>query len=594
MADDGFKIPDGSAEPYAAGSNGRRFRTWRPSHAGPNTVIARSLSLIRARNRSAVRNDAWAGACADKTVSNMIGTGVQARSVNGDKDRKQREKAAWHRWARKSDADGVLDFYGQQAMIVREWHEAGEAFARIRRRRAADGLPVPLQIQCIEAEQVPAEYNADLPNGNRVRMGIEFDRLGRRVRYHMYREHPGDFALFARDLSLVPVSASEVLHIYEPTRAGQIRGVPDGTGALVRMFNLDNLEDAVLERQKIANLFAGWYVNQDEADRGGMIQDMAGDAEDADGTPLAGLEPGTMQELPPGMEPKFSDPPDAGNNYPDFLRSQLMAIAARHGVPYEVLTGDLRNVSDRALRLILNEFRRRIEQRQWLYLIPQFCQPVREAWWDAGVLAGALDAPGYADRRDEYIETLWVPHGWPYSHPVQDVDADTKAIEAGLTSRTEVILSNGDDPEEIDEEQAEDNRRADGLGLVYSSDGRQARNRSRANRNGRDGDEGTDEPAATTTKLPDLHVNIAPPAVNVGAPNITVHTPDIHTPPVNVNVEPPEVHVTTPDVHVTTPEINVHPPEVTMHMPKSITVEQPPLSAAEERFLNSLAPIDDK
>lgn len=153
-----------------------------------------------------------------------------------------------------------------------------------------------------------------------------------------------------------------------------------------------------------------------------------------------------------------------------------MAIASRLGVPFEVLTGDLRNVSDRALRLILNEFKRLLEMWQWLWFIPQFCQPVREAWFDAAVMSGALNIPGYADLREQVVETLWVPMGWPYSHPVQDVTADVKAIRGGLASRTSINLARGEDAEQIDREQAEDNARADGLGLVHDTDPRKVSN----------------------------------------------------------------------------------------------------------------------
>ena len=84
----------------------------------------------------------------------------------------------------------------------------------------------------------------------------------------------------------------------------------------------------------------------------------------------------------------------------------------------------------------------------------------------------ALIAPDYATRAGWYRETLWMPEGWPYSHPVQDVTADEKAIAAGLTSRSKLVLRRGEDPSEIDAEQAADNARADALGLVYTSDGR--------------------------------------------------------------------------------------------------------------------------
>ena len=72
------------------------------------------------------------------------------------------------------------------------------------------------------------------------------------------------------------------------------------------------------------------------------------------------------------------------------------------------------------------------------------------------------------------VETLWVPQGWPYSHPVQDVKADKEAILAGLQSRTATILANGDDPEQVDAEIAADNARAASLGLVFDTDARNA------------------------------------------------------------------------------------------------------------------------
>jgi len=72
------------------------------------------------------------------------------------------------------------------------------------------------------------------------------------------------------------------------------------------------------------------------------------------------------------------------------------------------------------------------------------------------VPSGALIAPDYATRAGWYRETLWMPQGWPYAHPVQDVDADIKAIRAGRTSRTKVVPVKGEDPEEVDAEIAAD------------------------------------------------------------------------------------------------------------------------------------------
>jgi lambda family phage portal protein len=466
-----FEIPSGSPSPdYVASGQGRRLKMWRSSTSGPNSVMA-SVETVRARSRAATRNDPWGAAASDRSVSNGIGTGVQAKMVNGSPELRAAVQEVWEDFIAQCDADGVLEFYGQQAVAWREWEEAGEVFCRVRSRRAEDGLRVPMQLQLIEAEQCPTHHNAYASNSNAIRQGIEFDRLGRRVAYWMYREHPGDDQKQINGTELVRVPADQVLHLYTPLRAGQHRGMPHGTSALVQMFNLDRFSDAVLDRQQIANLFSVFFVSEKDVQSNGIGDQVAPDT-GADGVPIGGMEPGTGIELPPGVKPEFASPPDAGSNYVEYLRSHLQAIAAARGIPYEVLTGDLRDVSDRALRLILNEFRRNIEQRQWLYLIPQLLQKIRVAFFDAAVLSGALDLPDYAERRSYYTKTLWVPQGWPWSHPVQDVTAERNAVRAGFKSRSAAILGSGEDPESVDQQIADDNRRADEAGFVFDSDPR--------------------------------------------------------------------------------------------------------------------------
>lgn len=457
---------------WNAAGTGRRLWAWRPPNAGPNQ--GGSIDTVVTRVRDLVRNNPWAGAALDRYVSNSIATGIQAKAVNGTPEQKARVDQTWKRWSAVSDADHVLTFEAQQALAARAWKEAGECFARLRNRRAEDGLPVPLQVQLIESEQCPRSYYATAPNGNQIREGVEFNAIGRRVAYWMYGSHPGDMAsgiptIDASQLRRIP--ADQVIHLYRPARPGQIRGVSDFAGVAAKAYGLDRISDNVDLRMQVGNLFSVFFKKSAPGDS--MLDETApaGIAED-DGTPIAGLEPGTAVELPEGWEPVFSNPPNPGSDYAEYMRFGLLAFAARVGIPAEVLTGDLRDVSDRALKLILLEFHRLIEMDLWLYFVPQFCQRIRAAWWDAGVLAGALIAPGYAADPETYRETLWMPEGWPYSHPVQDVTADERAIAAGLTSRTKLVLRRGEDPQEIDAEQAADNARADALGLRYTSDGR--------------------------------------------------------------------------------------------------------------------------
>jgi len=450
--------PVALAPAHDAAGSGRRMRGWMPSAAGPNRVNSGSASL-RNRARDAARND-WAGrAIPQRWASNLVGTGIIARPKTKDAALKQTLVDLWDDWLEVCDADGMLDGYGQQNMVAHNWIQSGEVFIRLRPRRPEDGLPVPLQMQVLESDMVPAA-DSMAPNGNTILQGIEFNAFGQRVAYHMLRNHPGDG--IGDTSTTVRVPAEFVIHVYEPTRPGQLRGVSELAPILARLRGVGDFDDAVLERQKIANLFTG-FLEKPPSSTDQTLDPVTGKpiVSDADGTPMASMEPGTVQELLPGESMRFSDPPDAGAGYGDFTRQQYMGVAAGSGLPYELLSGDLRDVSDRALRVILTEFRRHCQQRQWHILIPQFCRKVRNAWADAAVLGGVLTA---AEAR-EAKRVTWVPQGWAYIHPTQDVQAKKMEIEAGLNSRSRIITERGDDPDEIDSERAADDAREELLGL---------------------------------------------------------------------------------------------------------------------------------
>lgn len=460
---------------YESGSaTGSRARNWTPSGSGPNAAATQGLGLQRRRSRDAVRNDPWAVTAITRWTSNVIGTGIQPYPQHPDKKVRRELKARWADWVPEADADGKLDFYGQQSLAVRTIFQDGEGIARLRRRRPQDGLSVPLQLQLMEGDHLPLELSRPLPNGGEIVNGVEFDAIGRRTHFHLLRRHPGEFGRNFDGQDPARIPADQIIHAYPVLRPGQVRGVPALSTILLRLRSIDSLDDAVMYRQEVANLFAGFITRPDpDADPNNPL---TGDAdtyeEDDDGTPIATMEPGTMQELAPGEDVKFSTPPDAGANYEGFMRLQLMAAFASVGMPYELATGDLRGISDRTLRVLVNEFHRLIEQYQWHVVIHQLCRPVWNAWIDALALSGKFHMPDYFSNRHEWLRVLWVPQGWPYFNPVQDVQADKEAVRSGFISRSSIILRKGDDPDQVNAEILADNETADAEGFVFDSDAR--------------------------------------------------------------------------------------------------------------------------
>ncbi|WP_127476568.1 phage portal protein [Sulfurivermis fontis] len=463
----------GNTPTYDAAGMGRRTLAWMPGNPGAVSALATTQPALRAKSRDMARRNAWAAAGIEAFVANAIGTGIKPQSMVQDAARREAIQRLWWDWVEYADAAGLTDFYGLQALACRAMIEGGEAIVRIRWRRPEDDLPVPIQLQVLEPEHLPLTMNRDLPNGNVIRAGIEFDRLGRRVAYHLYRAHPEDGLLSPMSgvggMDTVRVAAEEIVHLFRPLRPGQIRGEPWLARALVKLHELDQYDDAELVRKKTAAMFAG-FITRTSPEDNLMGEGLA----DANGAALAGMEPGTLQILEPGEDIKFSDPADVGGSYAEFMRQQFRAVAAAMGITYEMLTGDLTQVNYSSIRAGLLEFRRRCEVIQHSVIVHQLCRPIWRAWMHQAVMDGRLDLPGFAnpERRRTYLACKWIPQGWQWVDPQKEFNAMKLAIRAGLMSRSEAISAYGYDAEDVDKEIATDNARADALGLVFDSDPR--------------------------------------------------------------------------------------------------------------------------
>lgn len=461
---------------YDAAGTGRRMSGWNPPTQGPNRALD-GLQRIRNRARDASSND-WSGESGiQKWTTSLIGIGITPRFKRlTNKVRKQQLVDLWNDFVAEADADCVLDMYGMQTLAVRSWLDSGEVFARRRTRPLDYGLHVPMQVQMLEAEMVPlfdSDSYAGLPKGNRIRQGIELDRRGRRVAYWLYKSHPGDgLDVFVGSSDLVRVNADEICHVFEPKRPGQLRGVSMLAPILARLKTIENYDDATLTRQQLANLVVGFITRSlSEPEGEEDVNPMSGQA--LPSSPLLGLQPGLLQELEDGQDIQWSNPPEAGTTYSAYMRTQHMGTAAAAGVPYELFSGDIKEVSDRTLRVLINEFRRFNEQRQWQIIIPMFCQPVINWFAEAAVEAGLVDASEFdMVRRVEHA-----PHGWAHIHPVQDPTGKKLEVEAGFRSRSSVIGERGDDADQVDDERRADDQREQALEIgPYAESAQQINN----------------------------------------------------------------------------------------------------------------------
>lgn len=512
-------ISANSNSPYQSASTNRRGFGWQPTRLGPTSALWTSLDLMQARSRDAARNNPWAVSAIDTFEAQVIGPdGIRPHWNIPDPKLKEIVETEFRLWATSTSADhaGLLNFYGLQALACREIFEAGEVLARTYTRPASWNLRVPFQIQLIESEQMPVWRNIlnsngtlDIPADNSVRTGIEFDKWGRRVAYHLYKENPGETMLFPFDgLQFARIPASEMLHCYKPRRAGQLRGTPHLASVLGLLLEIDQYTDASLVKKKIQTLFAGFVKKIDPntdilpntLDAASTSPGLPPTSPDP-GTEDVKIETGTLQTLLPGEDITFPNLP-AENDLEVFMKIQLHKFAVGVGMTYEQLTGDLEGVNLSSIRAGLLDVRRKLEQFQRNIMIQQFCAPIALAWMREAVLAGVIRLPGYAQNPAQYVDISWSTPGWPWIDPVKEVDAKVTEIRAGLTSREQVVAEKGDDIALVDARNAADNDRTEKLGILYDSNSTKVLSRGES-RDAEDPAEGSPD-ASSKSKKPSL------------------------------------------------------------------------------------------
>lgn len=444
---------------YAGAALGRNTDGWRSNATSADAEIAVAGQKLRERSRDLVRNNPHAAKAVSILTNNIVGEGIMPRPKTGDVGRDNAVKAAFEEWLNLCDADGQLDFYGLQTLAVREMVEGGEVLARRRWRLPKDNLPVPVQIQLLEADFLDDTKNGRVANGNSAVSGIEFNLFGQRTAYWLYGAHPGNSfgALASSGVLSSGVPASEIAHIYEKQRT-QCRGVPWASPVIRRIRDIDDYDFAEGIRKKIEASTVAFVTSEDEADDG-----IAPKVVDARGNLVEKFQPGLIAYMRGGKDIKFNSPASIGG-YEDYKRVSAREIAAGLRVPYELLTGDLSSVNFSSARVGIIEFRRFCSVMQWQVVIPMLLDP----WWrwfcEAAFLAGKIDAP--------FIPVEWSPPKWQAIEPYKDAMADLITLRIGTRSWADVVAERGRNPDEVLAEIQDFNIKIDDKKITLDSDPR--------------------------------------------------------------------------------------------------------------------------
>ena len=482
---------------HGANSSKARNRAWyvRPGSADRDVSDNREKAATRCRGLFYGGSTIAAGAL-KRFRTNVVADGLRLDSrIDGEylglTPEETREAQAtiereWSLWADNFDADASrgMDFGGTQRLNYFSCLLNGDAFAMLPDIER-EGRPYKLRVYSIEADRVadpPTAAWADRMSG-KLRNGIEVDQYGAPIAYWVANSHPADGSFTTliqpADWSRIPAFGDtgrrNMIHLYEPDRAGQRRGMPLLAIVLEDLKTLGDYTDSEATAALISSLYTVFVTSEDSTDPTGSMEESLMDGEekvDDDSPATVEMRPGMVMDLAPGEKIETSNPMRPNARFAPFIEALLKQIGSALDIPFELLQLHFTS-SYSASRAALLEFWKTCRTyRSWL--VKSYCQPIYEEWMWEAVLTGRISAPGFID--DPAIRAAWSRAKWhgPSAgqlDPLKEVNAAEIRIRNGLsTHQQEAAELTGADFGANVKQLGQEKRAMESEGLIGMSD----------------------------------------------------------------------------------------------------------------------------
>jgi lambda family phage portal protein len=455
------KAPHARSTVFAGATGSRLTLDWIAPILSPDQECRGNLRLLRARAREVARNNPIGRHYLNMLSANVIGpAGIRYQSLvrdsKGEIDRATNKKieTAWDEWCQQGNCtvDGKLSFRALQDLSLRTEAMDGEAF--VRRVKGFDNK-WGFALQTIDADQVDHLFSR--PPGNKeaeIRLGVEVNKWGKPLAYWVNPGHPSDFGgSLLRDR----IDADQMLHLFDPYRMNQTRGITWFHAVMMALKILDGYVEAELVAARIG---AAKMAVLECADSGNYEQP------DPDHPLRMEAEPGTFEALPPGYTLKEFKPDHPSNAFEAFIKTNLRWISSGLGASYNALANDLTGVNYSSLRsgLLIERDRWKVIQK---HVAESFMGPIFKDWLAMSLLTGALKLDSMNPER--YLVGKWIPRGWQWVDPYKETQAAILGIAAQLQTRDGVISDRGGNYEDVFEQLAEEDKTAAQFGIELNT-----------------------------------------------------------------------------------------------------------------------------
>lgn len=380
----------------------------------------------------------------------------------------QRVESWWRDWQRAEvcDVRGRRDYNMLRQLRLWSCARDGGHFIRLIKYRNVNAFG--FAIQQISDEWVDHFYNEELPNGNVVRMGIEYPMtswgLGRPVAYYFIRRMPRDWQTYRTGHGVGAwqgtrdrVDAAEIIHYARFVDTESTRPAPWGVSMLGKVRQLDQYEVAEVVAARREACSTGWLYSDVNPEGGVMTPDPR--------TGAAGINvtPGGLYGLPWGVKYQSDHPAHPSGNFQNFRQGMgQAACAGLPGADYNIIFNDLANINfsaGRLGRLDTNEINKMLQR----FDVETAERPIFEAGLEMALIIGAIPLP--LSKYAKFNKPHFQGRRWEQVDETKAIQAAALRIANKLSSRGKECAERGIDFEDNAFELAEEDMFLEQLGL---------------------------------------------------------------------------------------------------------------------------------
>lgn len=382
-------------------------------------------AIVR-KSRFFEQNNAVMNRLGDLFESYTVGSNFSVQPASSDPAWNLRAKKWWDVWCRYPDIGSRQSFGTLMSLAARGWFYDGESFLLL--TKGESGRP---RLQLVEPQQISTPTGQE--NSPDIFDGVRFDqRTGRALTYYVGQEQKqGELT------DIRPISADSIVHIYEPQRANQLRGLPFVAPVINDLHDLDDLQKLEMESCKLASSVAQVVKTSSGEVQATSLRSGVGGSQGSAQTYYENVFGAQVKVLKSGdeFEQFMSDRPSV--NMRDYWRQLTEKVCAGVGIPYvlvypESMQGtvyrgalDMSAVWFRARHAVMASAARRI----WEYVMEY---------------AIRVD-PTLKDSPDDWYEVAIQAPRAPNVDVGRNSAAQLAELEAGVTTYDEVYGARGID-----------------------------------------------------------------------------------------------------------------------------------------------------